>query len=155
MYMRFLLETVHLPVDSTNIYGETALYKAYENGLDDLISLLYDHGANPFILTGTGATLLHAAAAATGDRVEAIEDLICRFRDNGTLATALNVKHRYDPGEDYYIVTGTDKGQAAWHYIHWHRLLRFAPSNEFGTSPNKTVQLEKYGSIIRNGWGLV
>jgi ankyrin repeat protein len=122
MYMRFLLETVHLSVDSTNIYGETALYKAYENGFDDLILLLYDHGANPFILTGTGANLLHAAAAATGDRVEAIEDLIRRFRDDGTLATALNVKHRYVPGEDYYIVTGMDKGRAAWHYIHWHRL---------------------------------
>jgi hypothetical protein len=154
MYMRFLLETVRLSVDSTNMYGETALYKAYENGLDDLIFLLYDHGANPFILTGTGANLLHAVAAATGDRVEAIKGLIRRFRDDGTLATALNVKHRYVPGEDYYIVTGMDKGRAAWHYIHWHRLLRFAPSNKVGTLPNETVQLEKYGSIIRTGWGL-
>jgi hypothetical protein len=149
-YLRFILETIRLPVDGTNVYDEMALYKAYEGAYNELITLLYKHGASPFITTVSGANLLHAVAAAVGDQVIAMESLIDRFRQNGTLEAALNAKHRYDPSEDCGVIAGRTDGRVALHSMVSTETK--SPANRLGSTYD--TPLGEYGVILTNGWGL-
>ena len=128
---------------------KTPLHFAAERGHAEVVKLLLDREVDIKLKDKRGRTVLHCAAE--GGSVPVLEVLVVKAQELNCLEELLNEKDLHLGSELCFLVRGRDQEMSAWHYVHVDRALLdvFRVKTRGGA-----VDVAKYGSVIRSGWGM-